>query len=139
VGYQQAKFNLATMRKAGLQSPIIWLDVEPVPEYDWPRDLAANAAVVRGAARGYTDAGFAIGAYSTQALWQHVVGDLRLGIPEWRAAGQTSREEALRRCGLDRMFQGGPAILSQWVEDGRDQNVTCGNTSSQLARWFHQY
>ncbi len=139
VGYQQAKFNLATMRRAGLRSPIIWLDVEPVPEYDWPRDLAANAAVVRGAARGYTDAGFSIGAYSTQALWQNVVGDLRLGIPEWRAAGQTSREEALRRCGLDRMFQGGPAILSQWVEDGRDQNVTCGNTSSQMVRWFHQY
>jgi len=139
VGYQQAQFNLATMRKAGLQSPIIWLDVEPVPDYDWPRDLAANAAVVRGAARGYTDAGFTIGAYSTQALWQHVVGDLRLGIPEWRAAGQTSREEALRRCGLERMFQGGPAILSQWVEDGRDQNVTCGNISSQMARWFHQY
>jgi hypothetical protein len=139
VGYQQARFNLATMRKAGLQSPIIWLDVEPVPDYDWPPDLAANAAVVRGAARGYTEAGFAIGAYSTQALWQRVVGDLRLGIPEWRAAGQTSREEALRRCGLDRMFQGGPAILSQWLEDGRDQNVTCGSVSSQMARWFHQY
>ncbi len=139
VGYQQAKFNLATMRNAGLQSPIVWLDVEPVPEFDWPRDLAANAAVVRGAARGYTDSGFAIGAYSTQALWQHVVGDLVLGIPEWRAAGQTSRAEALRRCGADRMFQGGKPVLSQWVEDGRDQNVTCGNNSAMMARWFHQY
>ena len=107
VGYQQAVFNLATMKRARLQSPIIWLDVEPVPEFDWPRDLTANAAVVRGAARGYTDAGYRIGAYSTQALWEHVVGGLRLGIPEWRAAGQTSRAEALRRCGPDRMFQGG--------------------------------
>jgi hypothetical protein len=139
VGYQQAKFNLATMRSAGLQSPIIWLDVEPVPEFDWPSDTAANAAVVRGAARGYTDAGFAIGAYSTQALWQHVVGDLVLGIPEWRAAGQTSREEALRRCGRDRMFQGGPAILGQWVQDGRDMNITCPGTSAEMTRWFHQY
>ncbi|MCW2849555.1 MAG: hypothetical protein JWR90_3529 [Marmoricola sp.] len=139
VGYQQARFNLGTMRAAGLQSPIIWLDVEPVPEFDWPADTAANAAVVRGAARGYTDAGFAIGAYSTQALWQHVVGDLRLGIPEWRAAGQTSRAEALRRCGPERMFQGGQGVLGQWVEDGRDQNLTCPGTSSQLQRWFHQY
>jgi hypothetical protein len=139
IGYQQAKYNLGTMRGAGLRSPIVWLDVEPVPDYDWPRDLVANAAVVRGAARGYTDSGFAIGAYSTQALWQHVVGDLRLGIPEWRAAGQTSRAEALRRCGVERMFQGGESVLSQWVEDGRDQNVTCGDTSAQMVRWFHQY
>ena len=139
VGYQQARFNLQTMRGAGLQSPIIWLDVEPVPEFDWPADPTANAAVVRGAARGYTDAGFRIGAYSTQALWQGVVGDLRLNVPEWRAAGQTSREEALRRCGPERMFQGGPGILGQWVQDGRDQNVTCPGTSAQMTRWFHQY
>ena len=139
VGYNQATFNLATMKQAGLQSPVIWLDVEPVPEFDWPSDTTANAAVVRGAARGYTDAGFRIGAYSTQALWEHVVGDLRLGIPEWRAAGQTSREEALRRCGVDRMFQGGDSVLGQWVEDGRDMNVTCPGTSAQMLRWFHQY
>jgi hypothetical protein len=139
VGYAQAKFNLATMKSAGLQSPIIWLDVEPVPAFDWPADTTANAAVVKGAARGYTDAGFAIGAYSTQALWQHVVGDLRLGVPEWRAAGQTSRAEALRRCGKERMFQGGDSVLGQWVEAGRDMNVTCPGTSADLSRWFHQY
>ena len=139
VGYQQAKFNLSTMRSAGLQSPIIWLDVEPVPEFDWPGDTTANAAVVRGAARGYTDAGVAIGAYSTQALWEHVVGSLRLGVPEWRAAGQTSRAEALRRCGPDRMFQGGKGVLGQWVEAGRDMNITCPGTSATMGRWFHQY
>ena len=139
VGYQQAVFNLANMKRAGLRSPVIWLDVEPVPDFDWPRDLAANAAVVKGAARGYTDGGFRIGAYSTQALWQHVVGDLQLGIPEWRAAGQTSRAEALRRCGVDRMFQGGEAVLGQWVEADRDMNVTCPGASIDLLRWFHQY
>ncbi len=139
VGYQQARFNLSTMKSAGLQSPMVWLDVEPVRDFEWSADLAANAAVVRGAARGYTDAGFGIGAYSTQALWQHVVGGLVLGIPEWRAAGQTSRAEALRRCGKERMFQGGESVLSQWVEDGRDQNVTCGDTAGQMLRWFHRY
>ena len=139
VGYQQARFNLDTMRRAGLRTPIIWLDVEPVPEYDWPADTTANAAVVRGAARGYRDAGFAIGVYSTQALWQLVVGDLRLGIPEWRAAGQTSRAEALRRCGKERMFQGGKPVMGQWVEIGRDMNVTCPGISAEMGRWFHQY
>ena len=139
VGYQQARFNLATMKRAGLQTPIVWLDVEPVPIFVWSTDTTANAAVVRGAARGYTDAGYRIGAYSTQALWATVVGDLRLGIPEWRAAGQTSRAEALRRCGHDRMFQGGKPVLSQWVEDNRDLNVTCPGTSAEMTRWFHQY
>ncbi len=139
VGYQQASFNLSTMARAGLQSPVIWLDVEPVPQFEWSADKVANAAVVRGAARAYTDAGFRIGTYSTAYLWQQVVGDLRLGIPEWRAAGQTSRAEALRRCGPDRVIQGGEAVLAQWVESNRDRNVTCPGTSLQLLRWFHQY
>ncbi len=139
VGYQQAKYNVANLRNAGLTTPVIWIDVEPVPTFVWSQDKTANAAVVRGAARGYTDAGYRIGAYSTQALWETVVGDLRLGIPEWRAAGQTSREEALRRCGPDRMYQGGKAVISQWVQDNRDLNVTCPGTSARMHHWFHQY
>jgi hypothetical protein len=139
VGYQQAAFNVSTLQRAGLATPIIWLDVEPVPLFDWSSDPVSNAAVVRGAARGYTDAGYGIGAYSTQSLWERVVGHLTLGIPEWRSAGQTSRAEALRRCGRGRMFQGGVAVLSQWVESGRDYNVTCPGTSAQIAAWFHQY
>jgi hypothetical protein len=139
VGYQQAAFNLATMRRAGLQTPIVWMDVEPVPVFSWSDDTVANAAVVEGAARGYADAGYAVGAYSTQTLWRTVVGDLELGLPEWRAAGQTSRTEALRRCGADRMFQGGRAVLAQWVEAGRDHDITCPGTARMLAAWFQQY
>jgi hypothetical protein len=139
VGYQQARFNIATMRSAGLSSPIVWMDVEPVPVFEWSSDREANAAVVVGAARGYTDAGYPIGTYSTPALWEGVVGDLRLDVPEWRAAGQTSMAEALRRCEDDWTFAGGPGVLGQWVEDGRDRNVTCPGTSSQMYRWFHQY
>lgn len=139
VGYQQARFNLRTMERAGLRSPIVWIDVEPVPVFEWSPDPVANAAVVLGAARGYTEAGYAIGAYSTQYLWETVVGDLRLGVPEWRAAGETSRAEAVRRCGPAYSFQGGEAVLGQWVEASRDRNVTCPGVSAELFRWFHQY
>lgn len=139
VGYQQALYNVDNLRASGLHTPIVWLDVEPVPLFDWSSDVVANAAVVRGAARGYRDQGLAIGAYSTQVLWQRVVGDLALGVPEWRAAGETSHAEAVRRCGNSRMFQGGKSVLAQWVEAGRDRNVTCGGTSAELAVWFHQY
>ncbi|KAA1426877.1 hypothetical protein [Nocardioides antri] len=139
VGYQQARFNIDSMIDAGLQSPLVWIDVEPVPYFEWSDDPGANAAVVEGAARGYTEAGYAIGVYSTPYLWETVVGDFRLGVPEWRAAGETSREEALNRCGDDWSIQGGPAVLGQWVADNRDHNVTCPGISEDLGRWFHQY
>lgn len=138
-GYAQARFNLRSMRAADLQTPIVWIDVEPVPDFAWSGDVEANAAVVAGMARGYTDAGFAIGVYSTPYLWESVVGDLALGVPEWRAAGQTSIDEALERCGDDWVIQGGTAALGQWVEDSRDMNVTCPGTALDLAAWFHQY
>ncbi|MFT4287998.1 hypothetical protein [Nocardioides sp.] len=138
-GYQQALFNLETMRAAGLDSPAVWLDVEPVPDFDWPADVEQNAAVVRGAARAYADQGLLVGVYSTTSLWQRIVGDLSLGLQEWRAAGHTSREEALARCDQSRSIQGGSALLSQWVEDGRDLNVTCPGASAYLSLWFHQY
>jgi hypothetical protein len=139
VGYQQALFNVASMQRVGLVAPVVWIDVEPVPDFDWSPDVVANAAVVQGAVRGYTDSGFAVGIYSTPTLWSGVVGTLSLGVPEWRAAGQTSRAEAASRCGDDWVIQGGGAVLAQWVEQGRDQNVTCGTVHRDLGRWFHQY
>jgi hypothetical protein len=138
-GYQQALFNVASMRRAGLETPIVWIDVEPVPDFEWSADPVANSAVVDGLARGYVDAGYAIGVYSTPALWEGVVGGFELGVPEWRAAGQTSRAEAESRCGADWVIQGGAGVLGQWVEAGRDQNITCADVHLDLGAWFHQY
>jgi hypothetical protein len=138
-GYQQALANVATMRRAGLTTPMVWVDVEPVPDFEWSGDPVANSAVVEGSVRAYEDAGYRVGVYSTPALWSGVVGGLRLGLPEWRAAGETSRQEALSRCGRDWSIQGGRAVLGQWVEQNRDQNVTCPGVATDLARWFHQY
>lgn len=139
VGYQQARFNIDSLVDSGLQTPIVWIDVEPVPLFEWSSDPVANAAVVEGAARAYTEAGYTIGVYSTPYLWEGVVGRFRLGVPEWRAAGQTSREEALSRCGDDWSIQGGRAVLGQWVADSRDHNITCPDIALDLGRWFHRY
>ena len=139
VGYQAALYNLDTMKRVGLTTPVLWIDVEPVTHFDWSADVVANAAVVQGMARGYRDAGFRIGFYSIGSLWERVVGALRLGLPEWRPAGERGLGEALNRCGPDWSFQGGPAVLGQWVEDGRDRNVTCPGGVDELRRCFHQY
>jgi hypothetical protein len=138
-GYQQALANVVTMRAAGLASPVVWVDVENVPDFAWSRSKVANAAVVEGAVRGYRDSGYHVGVYSTPILWSEVVGGLTLKLPEWRAAGQTSRAEARRRCGPDWSIQGGPAVLGQWIEQDRDQDLTCPGVSADLGRWFHQY
>jgi hypothetical protein len=137
-GYAQAQFNVRSMEETGLETPVVWVDVEPVPDFEWSADLPANAAVVTGIARGYEDAGYRIGVYSTPALWAGVVGDLELGVPEWRAAGQTSSAEALDRCGDDWVIQGGEAVLGQWVESNRDMNLTCPGVTD-LTSWFHQF
>jgi hypothetical protein len=138
VGFQQARFNIATMERIGFRTPFVWLDVEPVPTFVWSADVPANTAIVEGAARGYTEAGYRIGVYSTAYLWQEIVGDFELGVPEWRAAGQTSRDEAMRRCGPDSVIQGGQPILSQWVSQSRDFNITCPGTSSRMTDYFFQ-
>lgn len=138
-GYQAALFNLRSMQEAGLRSPIVWVDVEPVAYFEWSADRVANAAVVEGTVRGYADSGLRVGFYSTPYLWETVVGSARFGGPEWRAAGQTSMAEALRRCRKDWSFQGGKGVFGQWVEAGRDRNVTCPGAVRDLRDWFHWY
>ncbi|NYG59161.1 hypothetical protein BJ980_002084 [Nocardioides daedukensis] len=137
-GYAQGVFNIKTLQDVNLPVPALWIDVEPVPSpplVAWSKDTAANALVVQGISRAYREADYRIGIYSTPNLWRTVVGKLRLGYPEWRAAGPTSEKEAVRRC-RGESIQGGQAVLGQWVEDRRDRNVTCPYQVGQLANWF---
>lgn len=139
VGYQAALFNVATMRRAGLRTPIVWLDVEPVPDFAWSSHLRANAAVLTGAARGYRTAGYRVGAYSTPAMWRSVAGGLRLGVPEWRPSGSPEIGDATARCtSAAWSFTGGSGVIGQWLEAGRDLDVTCV-PRMRVDTWFHRY
>ncbi len=139
VGYQAAAYTVGQMRRAGLLSPIVWLDVEPVGHFEWEGTVEEQAAVVSGSVRGYRDAGLRVGLYSTPAMYRAIAGGLKLRVPEWRAAGQTSMREALSRCGRDWSIAGGPGVFGQWVEAGRDRNVTCPGADLRLADYFHQF
>ena len=123
-GWAQARLNVSNMRVAGLRSPVLWLDVEPVrPPAPWSGDPVANRIVLEGSMAAYRQAGLRLGVYSTPYLWRTVVGDVDYGLPEWRAAGPTSKQQALRQCAGD-SIQGGPPVLAQWVEE-IDTNVLC--------------
>ncbi len=140
VGYNQARFNIATMRGAGLRSPAVWIDVEHSSLMAWPRTPTRNRAVIEGLMRGYRDAGFRIGVYSTQSVWREILGNVRYGLPEWRTAGPTSMSSALSRC-RSGSFQGGPSVMGQWWSPSRDFDVICPghNRRAVMRTWFHKY
>lgn len=63
VGAAQAAYNVRTMRAAGMVSPIIRTDIEPVTGRPFA-DPASNNALVDGLLAGYTAAGIRNGYYS---------------------------------------------------------------------------
>lgn len=139
-GFAQARFNVATMKRVGLRSPIVWVDVEPSSVRPWTRNLARNRAVLRGVVAGYRAAGYRVGFYSTQYLWSQIAGKARYGLPEWRPAGVSSKSAALYKCS-HYSFQGGPAVLAQWGTVRRDFDVMCPGYGrpAVMRRYFHKY
>lgn len=137
-GYAQAQLNVASMQQTGLDSPVVWLDVETVRRpAPWSADPAANRAVVEGSMRAYRDAGLKVGVYSTPYLWRSVVGPVRYRLPEWRTAGRQDRTAALSRC-VGPTVQGGRAVLAQWYDLEADHDTLCpGRRPRQvLAEYF---
>jgi hypothetical protein len=139
-GHAAARYNIAVMRRHGFTSPHIWLDVEPSSSRPWSGRSAWNRAVVRGWVRGYRDAGYTVGFYSTANLWHDILGNLRLGVPEWRTAGPVTASAALQKC-HDRSFQGGRAVVAQWWTAHRDLDRMCPGSTSEatMPRYFHKW
>jgi hypothetical protein len=135
-GYQQALYNVASMREVGLDVPAVWVDVEPYPTHPWSGSRRANRAVVTGAVRGYEESGYRVGFYSYLGGWRAVVGDWRRpGYPTWYPVGAEpdGYAEARGRCRLP-SFSGGPVLLGQWVDGNRDRNVTCRRLHGRAER-----
>jgi hypothetical protein len=124
-GFAQARVNLASMRRARLASPIVWIDVEPVRLRPWSANRTANRAVIEGAVRAYRQAGYLVGFYSYPSAWAEIVGDWRLpDYPIWATAGTGGRRKALGKCRAPG-FAGGPVALVQWTDRRLDYNALC--------------
>jgi hypothetical protein len=139
-GHAAAAYNIRVMRKHGFTTPHVWLDVEPSSSHPWSRRPKLNRAVVRGWIRGYRDAGYTVGVYSTPLLWRHIVGGFRPGLPEWRTAGPASPRAALDKCHGE-SIQGGPAVIAQWWTNRRDFDRLCPSADRRttMGTYFHQW
>jgi hypothetical protein len=130
-GYAEATFALTTLQKVGWRPPIVWIDVEPRITQPWPTSTSLqqreNRYVIEGVMRALRDAGVAYGLYSYAGGWTAITGSWRLpGVPVWATAGQLDYPtEAQDRC-VQPSFSGGKVYLSQWYDNDRDYDLTCG-------------
>ena len=107
-----------------------------MPHYEWSGNTAANAAVVAGAAQGYLDAGYGSASTPRRTSGSRSSATSRSGVPGVAGGRADLAGRGLSRCGEDWLIQGGEAVLGQWVEDNRDQNVTCPGAERRLGEFF---
>ena len=117
VGVAQARFNLDTMRRAGLaRVPMAWVDVEPVRGWPWSASHAANNVLVDGVLAGYRAAGMRTGLYSYRSGWNEITGGRQLpSIPTWVPLSTCAKAS----------FSGGPVWMTQTTSNGSDFDTTC--------------
>ena len=131
-GYAEAAFTLSSLARIGWSPPTVWVDVEPRPRQPWPTGSAAaqaeNRLVIEGLLRGLHDAGRSYGFYSYTNGWQEITGGWSLpGVPVWATAGRLDYpNEARDRC-TQPSFSGGEVYISQWYDDTKDDDLTCGS------------
>jgi len=134
VGAAQAGFNLATMARVGLRSPMVWVDVEPRTRSPWSASAANNNAVIDGVIAGYEAAGVRAGIYSYNKAWKAITGGRVLpGVPTWVPVGHDGKAAASATCHVA-SYAGSKPWLTQWTDGVRDYNLTCPGVTGRAAR-----
>lgn len=108
-----------------------WLDVETMNtwQYGSADARARNRATLEGMTAYLHSRDAQVGVYSTGYQWGRIVGDVDgdsvlAGLDSW-LAGSVSAGEAEVACADDPLVPGGKVVLSQYVRDGWDRNVSC--------------
>jgi hypothetical protein len=105
-----------------------WLDVETANS--WRTDPALNVAALRGAVDFLESMDVAaVGFYSAPRMWERITGgtDAFADHPSWVAGASTLREA--RRVCRGEGFTGGEVAMAQYLLDGLDANVVCGQAA----------
>jgi hypothetical protein len=145
VGWKQAAYWVAAKKRAGLVTPMVWVDVEQKRTLlRWTPRPERNLAVLKGLLAGLKHAGLRTGVYTTPAHWQEITGGVRLGLPEWRTVGPRTAKEAFATCGKPGV-QGSPVLIAQYYTnlpaENYDYDVMCPitRTGGRLTKYFTQY
>jgi hypothetical protein len=136
VGRTEAMHTLAAMRRAGLRSPMVWLDVEPVEGEPWSASARANNAVINGVLAGYKAHRVRAGIYSDASAWWQITGGRSMPrVPTWVPVGLRTlgRVVAAAACGVG-SFSGSRPWLAQWTDGSRDYDRTCPGITGNAAR-----
>jgi hypothetical protein len=134
VGAAQAGFNLTTMARVGLRSPMVWVDVEPSTPTPWSASTDHNNAVIDGVIARYQAAGLRAGIYSYNKAWKAITGGRVLpGVPTWVPVGHKGRAVAAATCAVA-SYAGNKPWLTQWTDGVRDYNLTCPGVTGRAAR-----
>jgi Putative peptidoglycan binding domain len=135
VGRAEAAYNLAAMRRAGLRSPMVWVDIEPVGDTPWSASAGANDAVINGVLAGYTARRVRAGIYSYDSAWWQIAGGrYEPSLPTWVPVGRRTRAAAVAAATCaTRSFSGSKPWLTQWTDDVRDYDLTCPGIAGNAA------
>jgi hypothetical protein len=121
-GASQVVDALAGMRRAGLDLPMIWVDVEYRYDPAWSGHHDRNRAVLSGVLDAVRDTGLRVGVYTTSYMWGHITGGWRVDVPNWLPAGTGNARTARRRCAAS--GTGGVTWLVQYTREW-DEDLTC--------------
>src|SRR5450759_3911454 len=123
------------MARVGLQSPMVWIDVEPRTRSPWSASTAKNNAVIDGVIARYKAAGVRAGIYSYEKPWKEITGPSRAlpGVAARVPVGQKGRVVAAARCAVP-SYPGTKPLLTQWTDGVRDFNLTCPGDTGRAAR-----
>jgi hypothetical protein len=133
VGAAQAAFNLTTMARVGLRSPMVWVDIEPRTPSPWSASTVNNNAVIDGVLARYKAAGIHAGIYSYDKAWRGITGGRVLqGVGTWVPVGHKGQSVAKGTCALA-SYAGSKPWLTQWTDDVRDYNLTCPGVTGRAA------
>jgi hypothetical protein len=134
VGAAQASFNLTTMARVGLRTPMVWVDVEPNKRTPWSASAANNNAVIDGVIARYKAAGVGAGIYSYNKAWKSITGGRVLpGMPTWVPVGDRGKAGATAACAVA-SYAGSSPWLTQWTDGVRDYNLTCPGVTGWAPR-----
>jgi hypothetical protein len=126
-GWDLGRWDVSYAGSQGAYSNTWFIDVETGPSIPWQEDDSLNATFLYGLAIGLQSAGVkVIGYYSTQDMWQYIVGSWHSNNYGWYATGsQGPPSPSTIRTDCSTEFTGARNIYYQYIMGDLDVDAPC--------------